>query len=135
MYIHSYQIHNVLNVYRKQLSQGSGGKGPRKAAIASTKDRINISTNTQRQSIIDQVSSDIVDRIAQAGSQKSFTDALAKHLQSPSEEIANRPQSKETEFTYSVIDENNKKTTNTMSVDYFNPLVGDHAEEAQDSTE
>ena len=61
MYIQSYQIHNVLNVYRKQLSQGPNAKTTQGSAKAPAHDRVELSVNAQRQALIDQVSTEIVD--------------------------------------------------------------------------
>ena len=52
MYIHSYQIHNVLNDYRKQLSHGPRSNGGKQPTVNETRDRISISKDGQRQSIM-----------------------------------------------------------------------------------
>ena len=65
MHIHSYQIHNVLNVYRRQLSQGTARKTidnpERNRAV---QDTIKTSNHGQRQSLLEKISSEIVQRIA-----------------------------------------------------------------------
>ncbi|MFZ1986744.1 MAG: DVU0524 family FlgM-associated protein [Desulfatitalea sp.] len=124
MYIHSYQIHNVLNVYRKQLSQGAGTKGSDPMPAAPKNDRVELSANFQRQSLIDQVSAEIVDRIAQGGPQRRFEEAFAQQMNRSTGTETGRTSKREVEFTYTVIDENNRKITNTLPVENFSPLTG-----------
>lgn len=124
MYIPTYQIQNVLNVYRKQLSQIPGAKPENPARDSQSKDRVAISRNGQRQSIIDQVSAEIVDRIAQAGPQKRFEETLSEKLMNRNGPMTNRPLRKDVEFTYSTIDENNEKVTNTLPIESLSPFAG-----------
>lgn len=135
MYIPTYQIQNVLNVYRRQLSQMPATGTQSQAREARSNDRVAISRNGQRQSIIDQVSAEIVDRIAQAGPQTRFEDVLAEQLKSDTGRMANRPIRKEVEFTYSVIDENNNKVTNTLPIENFSPLMDKVSTSAQKVSE
>lgn len=133
MYIHSYQIHNVLNVYRKQLSQGPSVKSQKHPPVPHNGDRVELTNNGQRQSIIDQVSAEIVDRIAQVGPQKLFEEALAQHMErTPGrEDSRGYKYKKEAEFTYTTIDENDDKITNTLPVENFSPLTGEVTKKAQ----
>ena len=123
MYIHSYQIHNVLNVYRKQLSQGPGTAAPKPSAPHPPQDRINISSAGQRQSIIERVSSQIVDRIAQFGPETRFVSALSSEFPRPVTERNAISNQQETEFSYTVIDEHNRKVTNTLPIQKLSPLT------------
>lgn len=124
MYIPTYQIQNVLNVYRKQLSQMPTAKPQNPERVGQGNDRVAISRNGQRQSIIDQVSAEIVDRIAQAGPQKRFEETISEKLMNRNGPMANRSLRKEVEFTYSTIDENNEKVTNTLPIENFSPFAG-----------
>ena len=126
MYIHSYQIHNVLNVYRKQLSQGTLHKnsdGP--AKTSSGKDSINLSIEGQRQSIFEKISAAIVERITQFGPEsQADTQPVAPSgtdTDAPPEVGAGpqRPWQDEAAFTYTTIDERNQKRTNTLTVRSF----------------
>ena len=121
MYIHSYQIHNVLNDYRKQLSHGPRNNVNKQPAANETHDRISISTDGQRQSIMDKISSEIVARITEAGPENEFEAALADRLSTnPSREGVSAP-GEPPEFKYTVIDEHNRKRTNTLTIQGFNP--------------
>ena len=131
MYIHTYQIHNVLNVYRKQLSQSPGAKSQRQASNSEEGDRVELSNSGQRQSIIDQVSAEIVDHLAQRGPQKRFEDALAEHMDSRPGDDTLQMLRKDTKFTYTSIDENDDKITNTLPVKNFSPLIGEVENNAQ----
>ncbi len=135
MYIHSYQIHNVLNVYRKQLSAETSVKKTPSSPAASKGDMVQLSARFQRQSLVDQVSAEIVDRIAQGGTQRRFEDAIADEWRRPVMPDKERSSRREVAFTYSVIDENNQKTTNTLPVENFSPLTGQAKQEAQENVE
>lgn len=134
MYIHSYQIHNVLNVYRKQLSQSPSTNG-NEPATATKGDRVEVAFQEQRQSLIDKVSAEIVNRMAQAGPQKNVESALARHLARTSGNNNERVQYREIEFSYNAIDEHNRKISNTLPVEKFSPLAGGVNTDALNSAE
>ena len=133
MYIQSYQIHNVLNVYRKQLSQGPGAKATQGSAKSPTHDRVEISANKQRQALIDQVSTEIVDRIAQYSPQNQFEEAVTRQLDQTrtNGNGSSNSEKREVEFTYTTIDENDQKTTNSLPIQRFSPLIGQETEKAE----
>jgi hypothetical protein len=120
MYIHTYQIHNVLDVYRKQLIQGPNPEKHRLLLVPVDMERLR-SNSGQRQSLIDQISAEIVERIVQTGPPRELgaacSDSVATH-----EKDAMSPK-KEAEFTYTAIDENNCKRTNTLGIEELNPLI------------
>jgi hypothetical protein len=124
MHIHSYQIHNVLNVYRRQLSRGttrnvSGDPDRNKATL----DRIDISDHGQRQTLFEKISSEIVQRITPFGPDADMEAALSGHLANTSgrvQEKAVAPDGKNPVFSYTLIDTNNQKTTHNMSVRQLN---------------
>lgn len=122
MYIHNYQIHNVLNVYRKQLSQGPGAKADKQAPAPPAADRVQIFGSGQRQSLIDQVSAEIVDRIAKAGPQKRFDRMLGDRMANDPNQ-GSRANKGETEFAYTAIDESNRKIYNTLRIEKLRPLI------------
>jgi len=121
MYIHSYQIHNVLNDYRKQLSHGPGKGGGNHPTAKETQDRISISTDGQRQSIMEKISTDIVARITEGGPKNQFEAVLADRLDTQASKEAVTAAGDPPEFRYTVIDENNRKKTNTLTIQGFNP--------------
>ena len=124
MYIHNYQIHNVLNEYRKQLTRGPAPPSKSLPAQPVERDRVVMSDQAQRQLIIDQVSSDIVERIKQSNMQR----AGDRH---PENRPSGAPEGRRTEtsrdvseFTYTLIDEFNRKVTNKLPVRNLTPLSG-----------
>jgi hypothetical protein len=123
MYIHNYQIHNVLNVYRKQLSKGPGAKMHGQAPAETPAEYVEISGNGQRQSLIDQVSAEIVQRLADTGPQNRFERALDGQMIKNAARNTGQAVKRETEFTYTAIDENNNKSTNTLPVEKLGPVI------------
>ena len=66
MLITAYQVNNVLRVYGDQLRHGRVVSRP-KDTNAGLPDRISISTNARRKTIIDNITANIVDKITQYG--------------------------------------------------------------------
>ena len=66
MLITAYQVNNVLRVYGDQLRQGRVSIRP-KNTDAGLPDRISISTKARRKTIIDNITTNIVDKITQYG--------------------------------------------------------------------
>jgi hypothetical protein len=124
MYIQTYQIHNVLNAYRKQLSQNSA-KGPAEQSAPHTVDRLNVSTVAQKPKIVDDISSQIIDRMTQCGPKSEFDKALADQLSRFNSETSPRHAGNNApgmDFTYTKIDERNRKTTSKLKIQELIPL-------------
>jgi hypothetical protein len=125
MYIHTYQIHNVLNAYHKQLSQSPGRSETAQQSPHRSMDRIRLSAEGQKPKIIDNISSQIVDRIAKIGPDSKFEHILADRLSQVNKEDDPRPAGSETpkiEFTYTRIDELNHKSTSTLEIQSLSPF-------------
>jgi hypothetical protein len=124
MHIHSYQIHNVLNVYRKQLSRGtarnvSGGSDINK----DVRDRVNLAEHGQRHMLFEKISSEIVQRITQFGPNTEFEAALSGQLaqaKGPVRDGVDADGGQSPAFSYMSIDKNNQKTTHNLSVRQLN---------------
>ena len=123
MYIRSYQIRNVLNVYGKQLSHGKGGSPAKGLPTANAKDRINISADGQRKSIMDKISSQIMESISQTGPEKRFETVLEDQLSDKSGPQRNVSPDTPQDFKYTTIDKNNRKITNTLAFRGFSPKL------------
>ena len=116
MNVPSYQMHNVLNVYSKQLKQNvsSGNNNPTERTPT---DRVNLTPEGKRQATIEKVSKDILNKITRFGSltetRQSITEDNGKipHNESPADE------KQETTFVFNAIDSINQKITNTLSVE------------------
>ena len=124
MYIHTYQIQNVLNAYRKQLSQNSVN-GPAQRPAPQSGDQINISAEGQKIKLLDDISSQIVDRITKFGPKSEFDEALADQLSRFNGENESRHAGKEApavDFIYTKIDERNRKSTSRLDIQRINPM-------------
>jgi hypothetical protein len=121
--IHSYQIHNVLNVYRRQLSQGkTAAPTSQQSAFKAQLDRVTLNGGDSRESIFERVSTTILDRIRNYGEQ-------VPGPESPSPEGIPRqhPQTsapgKGKQFFFNTLDQDNRKVTNAMPVNDSSALM------------
>lgn len=117
MQIPSYQIQNVLKVYSRQLSQGkmlSRNKFGVDNKLSA--DSVTISSEGKRQAIIEKVAANIVDRIITEGpkeeNEAQITDQIEKELGKKIDFNRGKKQ-----FTYTSIDNNNNRVTQTLSVE------------------
>jgi hypothetical protein len=116
MFVSSYQIHNVLNVYSKQLSQDRGVQKQKAGNKKPLSDQINLSTEGKRRATIEKVAKDIISKISHYGSNDEIK---ASKLDRPRENLKNHFESdtkKEKTFVFNVIDDLNKKTKTALSV-------------------
>lgn len=130
MQIPSHQIHNVLKVYSKQLSQTRVIERQKALGKSTKSDQINISAEGKRQAIIDKVATDIVERITSSGPQDEIEQAIITKLE---DEIgqsidfkANQGENEgyqNNEFVFNVIDGDNEKTTSTLHVNDASLLI------------
>lgn len=118
MQIPSYQIQNVLKVYSKQLSQGKMLSRNNKFGIANTvsADSVSISSEGKRQAIIDKVAANIVDRIITEGPKEENEAQITEQIERELGKKINFSKDK-SQFTYTTIDNDNNKTTKTLSVE------------------
>jgi hypothetical protein len=118
MQIPSYQIQNVLKVYSKQLSQGKMLSRNNKFGIANTvsADSVTISSEGKRQAIIDKVAANIVDRIITEGPKEENEAQITQQIERELGKKINFSKDK-SQFTYTTIDDDNNKTTKTLSVE------------------
>ena len=120
MYIHNYQIHNVLNVFRKQLTKNPEVPTNRQPTAMANSDHVNIS-KSHRSYLMDRVSTEIVERISQAEPQKRMQELKnAVDEKIPENEV----EKQKSAFTYMIIDENNRKFSHTLPIEKLSPLSG-----------
>jgi len=116
MFVTSYQIHNVLNVYSKQLSQDRNVQRLKPGTIKQPSDQIKLSTEGKRRATMERVSEEILNKISHFGSEGEIKtreqDASREHAKN-SLESDNK---KEAGFVFNVIDNLNKKTKTALSV-------------------
>ncbi len=117
MQIPSYQIQNVLKVYSRQLSQGKMlSRNKFGTANKTSADSVTISSEGKRKAIIDKVATNIVDRIITEGPKEKNEEKITDQIEKEFGKKINFSRDKN-QFTYTVIDENNKKITHTLSVE------------------
>ncbi len=118
MQIPSYQIQNVLKVYSKQLSQGKMLSRNNKFGVANkvSADSVTISSEGKRQTIIDKVAANIVDKIITEGPKEENEAQITSQIERELGKKINFSKDK-TQFTYTTIDDNNNKSTKTLSVE------------------
>jgi hypothetical protein len=135
MLVSSYQIHNVLNVYSKQLSQDRSAQKLKTENKKQSSDRIHLSTEGKRKAMIEKVAQDILSKISHYSSRvetKTKEQGLPREQAKSSLKSDNK---KETAFVFNVIDDLNKKTTTALSVKDTNFLIDRLEQLANDAVE
>ena len=123
MQIPSYQMHNVLNVYRKQFTRNELSQRQHTGDVKAPGDRVSLSTEGKRQAIIDKVTAEIVERITNFGPQEALDHEIINQLQQDTGATVNFGDPKNSEFIYNFIDANNEKASATLSINDSNGLV------------
>jgi hypothetical protein len=114
-------MHNVLNVYSKQLSQNRIGGNSKNLFQKSLTDQINLSPEGKRKATIERVAKEILDKITHLGKQNT-EDQVA--LETSDQVQNNQAKTEKTnQFIFNVIDDLNKKKQTSLSVEDTNFLV------------
>lgn len=117
MHIQSYQIHNVLNVYRRQLSQPlQSGNQPDAA-----RDSVDISTEAKNHAIMEKVAASVLERITNVDPESDFEAEMHKHRQVS--ENASATAAMEKRFTFTAIVDDNRKETRSIDIDNSQVLM------------
>jgi hypothetical protein len=120
MIISAYQINNVMRVYRDQLNQ-SRISNKQKNTNALSSDKVSISADARKKSIIDKTASNIIERITQS---ESHDDAEKTEFSEIDDEYDSNPaknKKRSTELIFKAIDENGE-TLNSLSIEDSNFL-------------
>jgi hypothetical protein len=115
MVISSYQINNVLRVYGDQLSQGRISNRP-EGTDTNAPDRISISAKTRRETIIDDITSNIIERITQSNSNDNVEKEVFKKLESEHGKPLSTNEGRHNELIFKEID-GNSETINSLSIE------------------
>ena len=123
MFVPSYQMHNVLNVYSKQLRQNMVSEGQNKMPEKPQSDRINISPEGKRQATFEKVSKDIVDKISRYGTLNETRQQITEYpnINSDNGNLPDKTENKT--FVFNAIDSINQKSKTTLSVDDSSFLI------------
>ena len=122
MFVPSYQMHNVLNVYSKKLRHNITSKDQNMSKNPLS-DRVDLTSEGKRRATIEKISKDIFDKIIRFGSQADSRHRRPEQLKGKADKEIAMVKTKKTGFVFNVIDTINKKTTNTVSVEDSSFLV------------
>ena len=116
MSIRSYQMHNVLTAFRKQLGRRKISNREKTFCEKPEIGRIhNKFADEKRKTIIDKTTTDIFAKIIHSNINNKSNDRTVNQIS----EIRDQPESikfKETKFKYNVIDKNNEKKACVLSL-------------------
>ena len=115
MHISNYQMHNVLNVYTKQLSQTGSANKSRTEFRKTLTDQIDLSPEGKRKSTMEKVSDEILNKISELGSKVAADSYKRKSSKDQSEPANESEKSNDNEFVFNVIDKVNRKKTTSYS--------------------
>jgi len=123
MFVPSYQMHNVLNVYSKQLRHNMASDAKNKMPEKPQTDQVSLTPEGKRQATIEKVSKDILDKISRYGSLNETRQRITEHtnVNSDNETLPHEVGNKT--FVFNAIDTINEKRTNTLSVDDSSFLI------------
>jgi len=116
MLVSSYQIHNVLRVYSKQLSQDRSVQKLKPGMTKQPSDQIKLSTEGKRKTTIERVAREILNKISHYGSEGRIR--IREQDASPENAINHLESDNKTEtgFVFNVMDNLNKKKRTALSV-------------------
>ena len=135
MFVSSYQIHNVLNTYSKQLSQDRSTQKQVTGSKRHLSDQIHLSTEGKRRATIEKVAKDILAKISDYGANGQVEDDEQMPSGGSDQKAIESDNKKETAFVFNVIDDLNQKTTTALSVKDTNFLINKVEQYEQDAVE
>ena len=135
MFVSSYQIHNVLNVYSKQLSQDRNVQKLKPGTINQPSDQIKLSTEGKRRATIERVAQEILNKISHYGSEGEIKTQEPDASRENAKSSLESDNKKEAGFEFNVIDNLNKKTKTALSVKDTKFLIDRLEQMAKDTVE
>ena len=121
MHIQSYQIHNVLKVYRRQLSQGNSDH-PQHAGTHDTRsDAVTISAEGKNHSILEKVAASVLKKITNVDPGSDFGQELIKQVEDTEKDL--HLAQKDNGFIFNTIIGNNQKETRSIAIDNSQVLM------------
>jgi len=115
MAISEHHVNNVLRVYGDQLRQSMISNQP-EGTDTNTPDRISISAKTRRKTIIDDITSNIIERITQFGSHDNVEKEVFKKLESEHGKSLAINEDRHNELIFKEID-GKGETINSLSIE------------------
>ena len=123
MFIPSYQMHNVLNVYSKQLRHNIASGNKNNLSEKMPADQVSLTPEAKRQATIEKVSKDILEKITRFGTRNGTDQEPTERAKEGVEKETAADDTKETTFVFNVIDTINQKRRNTLSVEDSSFLI------------
>ncbi|WP_372681950.1 DVU0524 family FlgM-associated protein [Desulfosarcina sp.] len=121
MYIQSYQIHNVLNVYRRQLSLGKANHPQQVGNPDAKSDAITISKEAKNQSIMEKVAAGVFKKITNVDLGSNFGQELINQVRVTPKDL--NIDQKDNTFVFNTIVKDNQKETRSIPVDNSQGLM------------
>lgn len=115
MVISAYQVNNMLRVYGDQLRQGRVSQKPKNTSTPEP-DRISISEKARKKSIVDMISSNIVDRITRNGPNDDVEKEIFEKLENEYGKNLTISQEGAADLIFKEIDEKGE-TINSLSIE------------------
>ena len=123
MFVPSYQMHNVLNVYSRQLRHNMTSANKKSLSEKLPADQVSLTPEGKRQATIERVSKDILEKISRLGSGNGVDQQPTERAKDGVEKETAADDGKETTFVFNVIDTINQKRRNTLSVEDSSFLI------------
>ncbi len=121
MYIQSYQIHNVLNVYRRQLSLGKADHPEQVGTHNARSDAITISKEAKNQSIMEKVAASVLKKITNVNPGSDFGQELINQVRDTPTDLTMGQ--KDNTFVFNTIVGDNQKEARSIAVDNSQGLM------------
>ncbi|MDY0163017.1 DVU0524 family FlgM-associated protein [Desulfobotulus sp.] len=117
MHVPSYQIHNVLKLYSRQITRNRLMDGYGSAKAREHSERVDLSAEGKREGMIQKITADIVEKITRHGPQDAVEKEIVGRLEEEmGQKIAFEPQQTPEEFIYNTLDDDGQKTTRHVSL-------------------
>jgi hypothetical protein len=124
MFVPSYQMHNVLNVYSKQLKQNIASANRKNLSAKLPTDQVSLTPKGKRLATMEKVSEDIIKKISRLGTRNGDRQLPAEQAKKDGVETETAAEeAPETTFVFNVIDTINQKRKNTLSVEDSSFLI------------
>jgi hypothetical protein len=123
MFVPSYQMHNVLNVYSQQLRHSLTSASKKKSPEKLPADQVSLTPEGKRQATIEKVSKDILEKITRFDGRNGADQRPTERAKEGMEKESTAGDEQDTTFVFNVIDTVNQKTKNTLSVEDSSFLI------------
>ncbi|MGA8179137.1 MAG: DVU0524 family FlgM-associated protein [Desulfobacterales bacterium] len=131
MVISAYQINNVLRVYGEQLRRGRISKRQR-SSDTDAPDKISISARARRETIIDDMTSNIIERLTQFEPHDSSENELSDELEIEHGKPLTHNEGRHNEIIFKEIDVNGE-TINSFSLEDAKSITNKSKETTKDA--